>query len=156
MDFSMKRWLLLASCCVALHAQAEIYKSVDASGNVMYTNYPSKGAKPLHIRDAVTAETPPHKSTHSASIEHLNIPHIDATTQKKRDSLRRTVIESELKTEQQALNDALLAQKQEAPHAGEQINNPNYLQRVSKLDEAVKLHLDNVTALNKELAHLKQ
>ncbi|MDA8329123.1 MAG: DUF4124 domain-containing protein [Betaproteobacteria bacterium] len=152
----MKRWLLLASCCVALHAQAEIYKSVDASGNVMYTNYPGKGAKPLHIREATTAETAPHKSTHSASVEHLNIPHIDATTQEKRDSLRRTVIESELKTEQQALNDALLAQKQEAPHAGEQLNNPNYLQRVSKLDEAVKLHLDNVTALNKELAHLKQ
>ncbi len=156
MDFSMKRWLLFASCCVALQAQAEIYKSVDASGNVMYTNYPGKGAKPLHIKDAATTETAPHKPTHSASGEHLNIPHIDATTQEKRDNLRRTVIESELKTEQQALNDALVAQKQESPHAGEQINNPSYLQRVSRLNEAVKLHLDNVTALNKELAHLKQ
>jgi hypothetical protein len=156
MDFSMKRWFLLASCCVTLQAQAEIYKSVDASGNVMYTNYPSKGAKPLHIQDGTPTQMPSHTSTHSTSTEHQNIPHIDTTTQEKRDSLRRTVIEAELKTEQQALDDALSARKQASPHAGEQTNNPGYLQRISKLDEVVKLHLDNVTALNKELAHLKQ
>ncbi len=143
-------------CVVAWDAHAEIYKHVDASGVVVYTDYPVKGAKRLGIMDySGHQDTGTHKSVSGITGKAINIPHIDAATQGKRDNLRHDVLEGELQTEMQSLADATQARKQAAPHAGEQINSPAYLQRLSKLDEAVKLHQDNITALDKELARIK-
>ncbi len=151
----MKRLILLIGCCVAINAQAEIYKHVDASGNITYTDYPVAGAKRLHIGASGAEWSNVHKLSRSrpmATSASVSIPRIDSGVQNKRDDLRRSVLENELKTEQQALTEARQAQQkaESTPSGGSGAN----AARAGKLDEAVKLHQDNVDALGRELSRI--
>lgn len=143
--------------CVALPTQAEIYKHVDASGAVSYTDYPVAGAKRLSIGTSGASWKPAHRSVHSrpAVVEPVSVPRIDTQTQSRRDNLRRSVLEGELQTERQSLEQARAARRQgETPQPGEQKTGAAYQSRLEKLDDAVKLHQDNVDALNRELRRI--
>ena len=146
---------LLAGCCVALPVRAEIYKHVDASGVVSYTDYPVAGAKVLHIGNGGASWKPAHKGHRRPSgVSAINIPRIDAATQSQRDSLRHSVLESERATEEQSLSKARAELGSgEVLRPGEHRDSPVYLDRVHKLEEAVRLHQDNVEALGRELSH---
>ncbi len=140
-------------------AQAEIYKHVDASGTVTYTDYPVSGATRLHIGSS-GAHWSTHASAKQVSVHHgeddIAIGHVDAKTQKKRDELRRRVLIDELDAERQALAKARAAEKSAvAPFAGETPTSRTYLDRQSHLTDAVKLHTDNIAALKRELARLR-
>lgn len=145
----MRRWLLLASLAVATAAGAEIYKFVDENGRVTYTNIPRKGAVKLDIGPP---ETPRPKA--AAGAGPANFPRIDAATQKKRDALRRQILEEELAAERNALAEAQQALKEgEAKRLPDETGNPQkYLERVRKLRETVLLHERNIAALKRELA----
>ncbi|MHB1678609.1 MAG: DUF4124 domain-containing protein [Sulfuriferula sp.] len=160
----MRLLFLLLGCCAALAAHADIYKSVDASGRVTYTDQPVRGARRLNLGPlpAPVFRAGTSSAEHKISTRKKNpsdpggFPRVDAKTQNKRDALRRNILQSELRTEEQSLADAAVAKTDgEKLNSGEQASSPGYLARLKKLDDAIKLHRDNIKALGKELGSLK-
>jgi hypothetical protein len=158
----MKLPFLIFSLCAVVSAHADIYKHIDASGQVTYTDRPVKGAKRL---DLGPVATPVIRSGNAVESEHKkssigttlsSFPRVDANVQRQRDNVRRNVLEDELHTEEQALTDAVAAKKDgEALRSGEKVSSPAYLTRIDKLDNNIKLHRDNINALRKELSSVK-
>jgi len=142
--------LLLTTAFVLFPASAEIYKYVDESGRVTYTNIPKKGAKKLDLDPVSAAKT-------RSNTGPANFPRVDNQTQKKRDDLRKQILLDELTTEEKALLDAQKALKDgEATRLGDETRNyQKYLERVKRLKENVSLHTQNIAALKKELGDLK-
>ena len=108
-------------------AQTTIYKHVDESGRVTYTNRPMKGAivldlEPLStIPNLATAVGSPEKSTKKAAerpaakpavaivtprMQPTRIASIDRETQKGREDVRRGILQDELAQEEKSLADA--------------------------------------------------
>ena len=81
-----------------------------------------------------------------------NFPRIDDSTQKKRDDVRRTVLEEELSSEQKNLEEAKrqLALN-EKPLVGENAASPAYQARVKQLRSVVERHERNIAAIQKEI-----
>ncbi len=142
--------LLFAAALMLTPASAEIYKYVDESGRVTYTNIPKKGAKKLDL-DPISAA----KTRHNTGPE--NFPKVDNQTQKKRDDLRKQILRDELTTEEKSLADAQKAlQEGAATRLGDEARNyQKYLDRVAKLKENVSLHEKNIVALKRELGEFK-
>lgn len=85
-----------------------------------------------------------------------NFPRIDSDTQKKRDDVRRTVLEEELASEQKNLDEAkrqLAAGEKLLP--GEKADNPAYRTRVGQLRGAVERHERNIAAIRKEIGSIR-
>ena len=158
----MKLSILILGLCTALSAQADIYKHVDASGQVTYTDRPVKGAKRLDLEPAAT---PVMRATNTATTSRkkesanptpISFPRVDTDVQHKRDNVRRNVLEDELHTEEQALAEAVAAKKEgEAQRPGERVSSPSYITRSEKLVGNIKLHRDNINALRRELSSVK-
>ena len=149
----MKAALLIIGLIVSLPVHAEIYKYVDESGQVTYTNLPRRGAKRLNLEPAETTAAPARKKEASTPA---NFPRVDSNTQRKRDDLRRNVLQDELLTEERNLAEATAAQKAgEALRSGEQAGSASWRARTDKLRDIVKRHEDNIRALKKELASIK-
>lgn len=141
---------LAALLALAFPAGAEIYKFVDENGRVTYTNIPKKGAKKLDVGGADAARN-------RANAGPSSFPKVDSQTQKKRDDMRKQILEDEMATEQKALADAHKALKEgEAARLPDETNNPQkYLERVKKLRSNVTRHEQNIDALKKELAEFR-
>jgi len=130
---------VLASAGTAL-AQTTIYKHVDESGRVTYSNKPMKGAVVLDLDPITTVPGLPQQQVQQALpaaqpakavavVERLDVPKPDAKTahtalasiepqlQKKRDDDRRRILEDELSREEQSLSETRdsLAQEQQNP-----------------------------------------
>ncbi len=149
----MKAALLIIGLIVSIPVHAEIYKYVDESGQVTYTNLPRRGAKRLNLEPAETTAAPARKKEASTPA---NFPRVDSNTQRKRDDLRRSVLQDELLTEERNLAEATAAQKAgEALRSGEQAGSASWRARTDKLRDIVKRHEDNIRALKKELASIK-
>lgn len=149
----MKAALLIIGLIVSLPVHAEIYKYVDESGQVTYTNLPKRGAKRLNLGPVETQVAPARKKEVSTPA---NFPRVDSSTQHKRDDLRRSVLQDELRTEERNLAEATAAQKAgEVLRSGEQPGSASWRARSDKLRDIVKLHEDNISALKKELASIK-
>ena len=131
-------------------ATAEIYKYVDENGRITYTNIPKKGSKKLDLDPVSAAKT--RNSTGPADF-----PKVDNHTHKKRDDLRKQILQDELATEEKSFAEAQKALKEgEATRIGDEArNNQKYLDRVKKLKDNVSLHERNIAALKKELGDLK-
>jgi len=142
--------LLILAAFNAVPAAAEIYKYVDENGRITYTNIPKKGSKKLDLDPVSAAKT--RNSTGPADF-----PKVDNHTQKKRDDLRKQILQDELSTEEKAFVEAQKALKDgEATRIGDEVrNNQKYLDRVKRLKDNVSLHERNIAALKKELGDLK-
>jgi len=150
------RYLLLLPCLVyAGYTQADIYKHVDADGNVTYSNTPIKGGKKLDLGPLPTME--PFKESDS------EFSRVKQATQKSRDDARRKILEDELATEQKLLADARqnLKDVEDNPQISHGPDGKTY-RNVTGYDESVKsaqdqvaLHERNVEALNTELSRFK-
>lgn len=126
-------------------ARAEIYKYVDESGRVTYTNIPRKGAQTLGLeprRSTMPEEKA--KARGKAQATPADFPRVDAVTQRGRDSMRRRVLEDELRTEQRNLDEARAAMAQAGKGAS-----------VGRLADQLQLHQRNIEAIRKEIANLK-
>lgn len=145
-------------CAVAFPAatHAEIYKKVDEDGHVTYSSAPIKGGKKLHLEPLPTMAPPPKAAPN-------NFPRVNEETQSRRDDTRRKILEDELATEQQALDEANAA-LQEARDNPEVSKGPSgqtfrnvakYEEKVSAAEEQVRLHEKNIEALKAELSNLK-
>jgi hypothetical protein len=157
----MKLHLLFVLCCSAtftINANADIYKRVDDEGHVTYSSKPIKGGKKLHLEPLPTMEPPP-----KSSIASEGFPRVNSETQNRRDDTRRKILEDELASEQQALDNARLKLKEglDNPEVSKGANGQTfrnvakYDEKVSILQEEVSSHEKNVAALKTELSNLK-
>ncbi|MBU1424637.1 MAG: DUF4124 domain-containing protein [Gammaproteobacteria bacterium] len=150
--------VLCGSAAFALSANADIYKRVDEDGHVTYSSTPLKGAKKLHLEPLPTMAPPPKMSNASEGF-----PRVNSETQGRRDDKRRRILEDELATELQALDDARARLKdgQDNPEVyqgadGKTYRNvAKYEEKVNALQEEVRSHEQNVEALKTELSNLR-
>lgn len=153
---------LIAFAC-ANHAQAEIYKRVDADGHVTYSSVPIKGGKKVHLEPLpVMAPTPVQGSNRRS--ENNSDFRVDSETQRNRDQARRQILQDELATEQKALEEARrnLQEGEANPEVyktadGKTYRNvAKYEEKVKALQEQVQTHEKNIDALNTELSNLNK
>lgn len=142
--------IVLVGLLLPAVADAEIYKYVDESGRVTYTNIPKRGSKKLDLDPISTAKT-------RNNTGPTNFPRVDVQTQKKRDETRKSILQEELAAEEKLLADAQAALKEgEVRRVGDEGRNlQKYIERVARLKENVSLHEKNISALKKELGDLK-
>lgn len=152
------RYSFLLCLILAAPAQAGIYKYVDENGQVTFSDVYKKGAKRLDLPAAPAplsaAGKPSRRVSYSPSP--ADFPRIDAGTQKRRDDIRRQVLQDEISSER---HEAEEARRQltlgERPQTGERATDASYLNRVSKLRATVQQHEQNIAAIQRELANLK-
>lgn len=150
--------LLLPALAWALPARAEIYKYVDANGNVTFTDVPRKGEKAAKIYDlpggpVEEALRPKEVRKKRMDYSPANFPRISPATQRKRDDLRMKILDDELARERKALEEARqsLAQAQH-PLPGEQTTSASFVERVKRLRDAVARHQQNISAIRQEIS----
>ncbi len=150
---------VLALVCVAgsTAARAEIYKYIDENGQVTFTDVARKGVRPNQVYNlpAGPSRSGGHGNSNgkkNASFRPEDFPRIDPATQRKRDDLRRQVLQEELASEHQNLDEAkrqLVLGTRTMP--GERISDSSYINRTRKLQDAVEQHESNIGAIQKEL-----
>jgi len=149
--------LFLLTLLLAAPAQAEIYKYVDENGQVTFTDVYRKGAKRIDLPGA-PAPLPARKTPRPASYSPspADFPRIDPATQKRRDDMRRQILQDELAGERR---DADEARRQlslgERLQPGERAGDATYASRVRKLRDALQQHEQNIGASQRELSNLK-
>ena len=150
---------VLLCLVLAAPAQAEIYKYVDENGQVTFTDVYRKGGKrialpppPAPVREETKA--PATKASYQPSRS--DFPRIDSATQKRRDDVRRQVLQDEIEGERRNADEArrqLVVGERLQP--GETATDETYRNRVKKLRATVEQHERNVAAIQRELANLK-
>jgi len=152
------RYLFALICCYPLYGQAAIYKTVDADGHVTYSSSPIKDGKIILLEPLSTMV--PVKSPRQAAPK--DFPKVDKATQKKRDDTRRTILEDELRTEMELVEQAKadLETGKTKPEVfqrnGKTFRNvAKFNTKIETLTEQIELHQDNVDALKLELSKLK-
>jgi len=156
-----KTWLLLISVfCIhaPIFAHADIYKTVDSEGNIMYSNVPNKGAVKLDIEGFPSgnnsANNKAERINRAKTPTPINFPRVDSQTQTQRDDKRKQILISELEIEQKALQDAKKAYAGSAPPFSRDTSG-KVDEKTQRLQADVDTHEKNVQLLQKELASLK-
>jgi hypothetical protein len=148
----------LLSLILAAPAQAEIYKYVDENGQVTFTDVYKKGAKRINLPGAPAPLSAGGKAPRRASYNPspADFPRIDAGTQKRRDDIRRQVLQDEISGER---SNAEEARRQlalgERLQPGERASDASYLNRMNKLRATLQQHEQNIASIQRELANLK-
>ena len=153
LHFPLLSLLALAS----LAAQADtLYKCVDSSGVVLYTNQKGggKNCTILSQDKAVSTYSAPKQAPRSATPG--DFPRVSEEAQKGRDTDRRRILEQEMRNEQEKLEQAHKDLVEgEATRMGNEKNYQKYLDRIQQLRDGVALHERNLDALRRELANLR-
>jgi len=157
------RFVFIATLAMPLVVQAAIYKAVDANGHVTYSSTPAKGAKQLDLPSLPTTAAPAPTRTKSATSRKASdgFPRVDKKTQKKRDGIRRRILEDELETEEMLLAKARKDLREASPEVykgadGRTYRNVQKFEKKTKaLSEKIVQHEKNITALKIELSKLK-
>ncbi len=146
--------LILAFLAGAGDACADIYKRVDADGNVTYSNKPIKGGKRIELRPLATLRS--YDENKGGDYERVK-----QTTQRNRDDARRRVLEDELAAEEKLLAEARqnLHDAQDNPRASQPGGQPDPgaagQDDIRNAQEQVDLHERNVQAIKQELSSIK-
>jgi len=151
------RFPFLLCLLLAAPAQAEIYKYVDEGGQVTFTDVYRKGAKRIELPGAPAPLPSAGKApARASSPSPASFPRIDAGTQKRRDDIRRQVLQDEIDGERRNADEA---RRQltlgERIQPGERATDASYLNRVNKLRASVQQHEQNIVSIQRELANLK-
>ena len=148
----MRNFLLLLLAPVAATAWADtLYKCVDDSGVVLYTNQKGGGRNCSVLSQDKTVST-----IASPKPTPREFPRVSDDEQKGRDTDRRRILEQELASEQAKLEQSRKDLVDgEATRQGNEKNYQKYLDRVQGLKDAIALHERNLEALRRELANLK-
>ena len=155
----INRFSFLLCLILAAPVQAEIYKYVDENGQVTFTDVYKKGAKRIDLPGAPAPLSagggkPAKRASYNPSP--ADFPRIDPGTQKRRDDIRRQVLQDEISGERRNADEAhrqLALGERLQP--GERATDATYLNRVNKLRATVQQHEQNVASIQRELANLK-
>lgn len=166
----MKPTCMLLLCAVFTantSAYAEIYKRVDKDGHVTYSSEPIRGAQKLKLEPLPSVPPPPkavaRERKREVSSEESAFPRVDNATQKRRDDKRLRILEDELASEQQALEDARAQLKaaEDTPQIytgadGKTYRNmAKYEESIQTAQENVRTHENNLRAIQTEIDNLK-
>ena len=146
-------FLFLALGLAPVSASAQVYKCVDASGKISYTNErASKSCEALSNTQAISTISMRTPMSASAPTP-ASFPKISNDAQQERDRGRRQVLESELASEQAALEASRkqLAE-QETVRYGNEKNYQKVLDRLQPFKDDIDRRERNIEALNKELS----
>ena len=152
------------------HADSTVYKCVDKSGHVEFTDVSKSGCKPLDLpgympapRAPVPAATPAAsmrqgagRSTASPAASPASFPRVDSTTQRARDDDRREILGDELRAEEQKL--AALRRdfnNGEPERQGNEKNYAKYQERVAQMRDDINRSEKNIEALKREIGNLR-
>lgn len=154
-----KGYFILVSVAFCFNAHAEIYKIIDANGKITYSNIPAKGAQRLNLEplSSIPSSAPSGRPrSAAANSTPPSFPRVDSDTQKKRDDMRRKLLNDELSAEMKHLAESRLALTDgENVRLGNERNYQKYIDRIQQLKDNVTMHEKNVAALQKELSNLK-
>ena len=163
--------VLLTALLLPQLAHAEIYKIVDANGNVTYSNVKIKGAKKLDLEPADTSFGNEANNEGNNEIKRVpktrtatpaSFPKVDADTQNQRDGKRKDILKSELDAEKQALDEAkkAYAEGESNPEVfktkdGKTLRNvPKFQEKMKNLQAEVDAHQRNIDLLTKEISNI--
>ncbi|MBC7755974.1 MAG: DUF4124 domain-containing protein [Bdellovibrio sp.] len=169
---------LLTALLLPLCAQAEIYKSTDANGNVTYSNVKLKGSKKLNLEPSDTSfgtgsgngsgnnsgsASESKRGSPAKTATPANFPKVDTGTQNQRDGKRKEILQVELDGEKKALDDAkkAYAEGESNPEVfktkdGKTLRNvPKFEEKMKTLQADVDAHQRNIDLLNKEISATK-
>lgn len=136
-------------------ASAAIFKCVDSQGRITYTNDSGNAKGCAQLDDdlpvsSVPAMRPPPKASPQ------NFPKVSPEVQRSRDDGRRAILDSELDTEQKALDKARAdLAEQDAVRLGNERNYQRKLDRLQPFKDQIELHERNIEALKKEISNLR-
>ncbi|QRX83518.1 DUF4124 domain-containing protein [Glaciimonas sp. PAMC28666] len=144
-------------------AQSNIFLCVDAQGTKEYKNTgDTKGCKKVDLPPLTVSAAPRSTSAGSGAANRpqpatpSDFPKVDGGTQKTRDNDRRQILQDELKTEQQKLNDLEKVYNNGVPERqGNERNYAKYQDRVASMKDDLTRSQKNIEALNRELSNLK-
>ncbi len=151
----------MALFAMPLVAQAAIYKVVDKDGHVTYSSAPAKGAKKLDLPPLPTTAAPVRTKPKQTKKASEGFPRVDNKTQKKRDDIRRRILEDELDDEETLLIKARNNLSEASPEVytgsdGRTYRNvAKFEKKTTALSEQIVQHEKNIAALNTELSKLK-
>jgi len=153
---AISSFLIFLGLCLAPHSvSAQVFKCVDAAGKVTYSNDQSsaKGCKPLSNEQTVSIISMRPISSQFGNPSQAAFPRISDETQRERDKARRDILEKELESVRQGLEDARsqLAE-QEAVRYGNEKNYQKTLDRLQPFKDAVERRERNIEALTQELS----
>lgn len=164
--------ILLATLLLPVIAQAEIYKTIDANGNVTYSNVKLKGSKKLDLEPADTsfgtgagsgsgasAGSEGKRTSQAKTPSPASFPKVDAGTQNQRDDKRKEILKGELDAEKKALDDAkkAYAEGESNPETFKtkdgktQRNVPKFEEKMKTLQADIDAHQRNIELLTKEI-----
>lgn len=140
-----------------------LYKCVEPSGSVLYTNQKADAKKCVVLSrelPVTTVAPPPRSAARSGSVatgaaatpSPASFPRVDGDTQRGRDNDRRRILEQELANEQQNLDKA---RKAVADDEAASATRPGNAAKSKSLRDEIVLHERNVEALRRELANVK-
>jgi hypothetical protein len=144
-------------------AQNEIFLCVDDEGRKTFTNTGNtKGCKRQDVGPVMTVPAPrlPPRSVAANGADRAtpaSYPRIDGETQRSRDGERRRILEDELRAEEERV--ARLREEfngGEPERRGDERNYARYQERVQRLQEDIQRGENNIVALRRELASLRQ
>lgn len=149
-------FVFLALGAAPLFASAQVYKCVDASGKISYSNSGSsgKGCKPLSGEQSVS--TISMRPSGSAASAPAAFPRVGNDAQRERDKARRQVLENELESERLALAEAQKAlAEQEKMRFGDEKNYQKVLDRLQPYKDTVERGERNIEAITQEISELR-
>ncbi|MDX8386752.1 MAG: DUF4124 domain-containing protein [Gallionella sp.] len=155
------RFLSMALLAMPLVVQASIYKVVDDEGHVTYSSAPAKGAKRLDLPPLPAAAAPARTKPTRTKKASEGFPRVDKKTQKKRDDIRRRILEDELEAEKILLVKARRDHSEASPEVYKGADDRMYRnvgkfeKKTKALNEQIEQHEKNIAALNTELSKLK-
>ena len=145
-------------------AQGEIFMCIDDEGRKTFTNTGNtKGCKRQDVGPVTTVPAPrqPARSVASTGMDQratpANYPRVDGDTQRSRDGDRRRILEDELRAEEDRV--ARLREEfnnGEPERRGDERNYARYQERVQRLQEDIQRGENNIVALRREIASLRQ
>jgi hypothetical protein len=155
----------LLLCAAGGTAHADIWKYTDEEGRVTFTNIYRKGAVKVEVESGTPAPAAAAKpgakplaaKPKPAAVSPASFPRVTTQTQKQRDDARRRILDQELASENRMLEQARLALVDgKVVRAGDERNDyQSYIARVQRLMETVKLHEQNVLAIQQEISLLR-
>jgi hypothetical protein len=160
---------LALACALAhpgAHADSTIYKCVDKSGRVEFTDINKSGCKALDLpgyMPAPRAPTPSAAPSPAAAMRQgakpvaspSNFPRVDNATQRARDDDRRAILEEELRAEEQKLASMRRDFNGGEPERqGNEKNYAKYQERVAQMRDDISRSEKNIEALRRELANI--